>query len=104
MLTQKNKKLRRGVREVQKFVRKGERGLVIFAGDTLPIDVLCHMPLVCEEAGIPYCYVPSKEDLGAAGGSKRPTCMVMVNKHDDYTDAWDECSNELKALPSSIEL
>ena len=21
----------------------------------------CHMPLVCEEEGLPYCYTPSKE-------------------------------------------
>ena len=35
--------------------------IVIVAGDTSPIDVICHMPLVCEEKDIPYCYVPSKE-------------------------------------------
>lgn len=35
--------------------------LVILAGDTNPIEVICHMPLVCEEKGMPYCYTPSKE-------------------------------------------
>jgi len=34
---------------------------VILAGDTNPIDVICHMPVLCEEKEIPYCYVPSKE-------------------------------------------
>ncbi len=35
--------------------------LVIFAGDTSPIDVVSHMPVVCEEGSLPYCYTPSKE-------------------------------------------
>ena len=35
--------------------------VIVIAGDTSPIEVVCHMPLVCEEGGIPYCYTPSKE-------------------------------------------
>lgn len=35
--------------------------IVILAGDVSPVDVICHMPLVCEEEGLPYCYTPSKE-------------------------------------------
>ena len=35
--------------------------LVIFAGDTSPVEVICHMPAVCEQKSIPYCYTPSKE-------------------------------------------
>merc|ERR1711860_232892 len=83
---QEEKSLRKGVREVQKFIRKGETGLVVLAGDTSPVDVICHMPLVCEEKNIPYCYTPSREDLGAACGSSRPTCMVMVKPKEDYKD------------------
>jgi len=35
--------------------------IVILAGDTRPIEVICHLPVICEENGLPYCYVPSKE-------------------------------------------
>ncbi|XP_064596291.1 H/ACA ribonucleoprotein complex subunit 2-like protein [Liolophura sinensis] len=98
----KQKQLRKGVREIQKFIRKGENGLVILAGDTNPIEVICHMPLVCEEKGMPYCYTPSKEDLGAALGSVRPTCMVMVKPHDDYRELYDECSAALSELPLPV--
>ena len=35
--------------------------LVILAGDTSPIDVFSHIPVLCEENQIPYVYVPSKE-------------------------------------------
>lgn len=32
----------------------------MFAGDTLPIDVYCHLPVMCEDRSLPYAYVPSK--------------------------------------------
>lgn len=35
--------------------------IVVLAGDTSPVDVICHMPIVCEEGDLPYCYTPSKE-------------------------------------------
>lgn len=99
----KNKgSLRKGVRDVQKFIRRGEKGLVILAGDTSPIDVFSHMPVLCEDNQIPYVYVPSKEDLGAACGTKRPTCMLMVNKDDSFKEAYEECYEELKSLPLPI--
>ncbi|CAJ0923684.1 unnamed protein product [Ranitomeya imitator] len=56
----KHRNIRRGVKEVQKFLNKGEKGIVVLAGDTLPIEVYCHVPVMCEERSIPYAYVPSK--------------------------------------------
>lgn len=99
---QKQKQLRKGIREVQKFVRKGETGMIIFAGNTSPIDVISHMPMVCEEKEIPYCYVPAKEDLGLASGSKRPTCMLMIKPHEDYQELYDQCFEELQGLPLPV--
>jgi H/ACA ribonucleoprotein complex subunit 2 len=72
------KHIRRGVKEVVKGLRKGERGLAILAGDIYPIDVISHLPVLLEEANIPYLYVPSKMDLGAAASTKRPTSCVLI--------------------------
>ena len=33
----------------------------VIAGNITPIDVITHVPILCEEADIPYVYVPSKE-------------------------------------------
>jgi len=100
--SQKQKHLRKGVREVQKFIRKGERGIVVLAGDTSPIDVITHMPVLCEDNHIPYCYVPSKDELGAACGSRRQTCAVMIKSHESYKDKYDACSADVKSLPLPI--
>lgn len=98
----KQKQLRKGVREVQKFIRKGERGIVILAGNTNPIDVISHLPVYCEDNNIPYCYVPAKEDLGSACGSHRQTCAIMIKSHEEYKDIYDACFEEVKSLPLPI--
>lgn len=101
----KDKSLKRGVKEVVKAIRKGAKGIVIMAGDISPIDVLTHVPVMCEEAGIPYAFVPSKVELGQAGCTRRPTCCVMVPvpKADaaELRKYYDKCIKELKALQSS---
>ncbi|XP_078787316.1 H/ACA ribonucleoprotein complex subunit 2-like protein isoform X2 [Oryzias latipes] len=64
------KNIRRGVKEVQKFINKGEKGIVVLAGDTLPIEVYCHLPVMCEDRSLPYAYIPSKvvsQQLTCAG-------------------------------------
>ncbi|XP_073011544.1 H/ACA ribonucleoprotein complex subunit 2-like protein [Typha latifolia] len=73
-----SKCLKRGVKEVVKSIRRGHKGLCVIAGNISPIDVITHVPVLCEEAEIPYIYIPSKEDLATAGATKRPTCCVLV--------------------------
>ncbi|CAI8583607.1 unnamed protein product [Vicia faba] len=73
-----HKCIKRGVKEVVKSIRRGQKGVCVIAGNISPIDVITHVPILCEEAEIPYVYVPSKEDLATAGATKRPTCCVLV--------------------------
>ncbi|XP_074528685.1 H/ACA ribonucleoprotein complex subunit 2-like protein [Halichoeres trimaculatus] len=98
----KLKNIRRGVKEVQKFINKGEKGIVVLAGDTLPIDVYCHLPIMCEDRNMPYAYIPSKVDLGSSAGSKRPTCVILIKPHQDYQEAYDECLEEVSGLPKPL--
>ncbi|XP_031696259.1 H/ACA ribonucleoprotein complex subunit 2-like protein [Anarrhichthys ocellatus] len=98
----KVKNIRRGVKEVQKFINKGETGIVVMAGDTLPIDVYCHLPVMCEDRNLPYAYIPSKGDLGSSAGSKRPTCVILIKPHEDYQDAYDDCVAEVTGLPKPL--
>jgi H/ACA ribonucleoprotein complex subunit 2 len=84
----KNKCLKRGVKEVVKALRKSpvtnasastlSNGLVVLAADISPMDVISHIPVLCEDHGIPYIFVSSRAELGAAGATKRPTSVVMV--------------------------
>ena len=44
-----SKKVKRGVKEVGKSIRKGFNGICIFAADVSPVDVISHLPVQCED-------------------------------------------------------
>ncbi|KAJ2843840.1 snoRNA-binding protein [Coemansia brasiliensis] len=96
----KHRHVKRGVKEVVKGLRKGDKGLVVLAGNISPIDVLSHIPVLCEDNHVPYVFVPSKEELGGSCSTKRPTCCLMVvpggkgangSAHEDYKELYEEC-------------
>ncbi|KAK4403470.1 UNVERIFIED_CONTAM: H/ACA ribonucleoprotein complex subunit-like protein [Sesamum radiatum] len=92
-----HKCLKRGVKEVVKSIRRGNKGICVIAGNISPIDVITHVPILCEEANIPYIYVPSKEDLANAGATKRPTCCVLVLTKPTKGELGQEEQEKLKA-------
>lgn len=69
-----------------------------------------------EDAGVPYVFVTSKEELGHASSTKRPTSCVMVcpdqkkkskkggddEKDDDYRELYQECLEEVEKLDHKI--
>ena len=93
----KAKAVKRGVKEVVKGLRKGNKGLCVIAGDISPIDVISHLPVLCEEADVPYIFVPSKVDLGAAGQTKRPTSCTLVVSGGADVEGLDEVVKETVA-------
>lgn len=42
------------------------------------MDILSHLPVLAEDANCPYIFVSSKELLGQASSTKRPTSCVMM--------------------------
>lgn len=91
---------------------------MILAADINPIDIISHLPVLSEEAQIPYIFVASKEELGHASSTKRPTSCVMVcpnqkrkikqkageeaDKDDDYREVYEECYNEVEKLNTRV--
>ena len=53
----------------------------MLCGDISPIEVIAHLPVYCEDNEVPYIYIPSREALGEACRTKRPTsCALLVPK------------------------
>merc|ERR1719376_1341420 len=69
--------------KVTKKLKKNGKGIVIFTGDVQPIEVMCHLPIMCEDRNIQYCYVPSRLKLGGAIGSSKPTCTIFIDESAD---------------------
>lgn len=86
----KDKLVSRGVKETVKAVRKGAKGLCVIAADISPIDVLSHLPILCEDKGIPYIYVKSRAEMGEACKTKRPTSCVLIQKPKKDSEALKE--------------
>jgi len=101
----KKKQIKRGVKEVVKALRKDTQGICIIAGNISPLDVISHLPVLCEDRNVPYVFVPSKEDLGAAGLTKRPTsCMMVLPKPAKGSgDGDEEFAGEYKDVAKRVQ-
>ena len=104
----KDKLVKRGVKETVKAVRKGQAGVVIIAADISPIDVLSHLPILCEDKSVPYIYVRSRAEVGQACKTKRPTSCVLIckpdkKKHEGTVEAFKECKDKIMEVNSYID-
>jgi len=67
-VAQQSGKVKKGTNEVTKAIERGISKIVIIAEDVEPPEVVAHLPILCEERGAAYAFVPSKQDLGKALG------------------------------------
>lgn len=74
--------------------------MVVIAGNISPIDVITHIPVLCEDNGVTYVYVPEKEALGSASATKRPTSVVMLSlkSGSDLSADYSSVLEEVKGL------
>jgi len=91
-------KIRKGTNEVTKLVERGEAQFVVMAEDVQPEEILAHMPLLCEEKGVAYGYVPSKQELGVACGLGKATASMAVVDAGKAKPMMDDLANKLRAL------
>ncbi|CAH1400986.1 NHP2-like protein 1 homolog [Halyomorpha halys] len=76
------KQLRKGANESTKTLNRGLAEFIVMAADAEPLEILLHLPLLCEDKNVPYVFVRSKQALGRACGVSRPVvaCSVTVNE------------------------
>jgi len=89
-------RIRKGINETTKSIERKAAKLVVIASDVEPEEIVIHIPMLCEEKGIPYVYVPTKVELGKAVGIPVPTSSVAV---EDAGGANEILNNVLKRLP-----
>jgi len=73
-------RVRKGANETTKAVEGGSCALVVIAEDVDPEEVVMHLPIICGEKNVPYCYVQTKKELGAAAGLSVPCAAVAIEK------------------------
>lgn len=76
------KQLRKGANEVTKTLNRSVAELVIIAGDADPIEIVLHLPLLCEDKNVPYIFISSRAALGRACGVSRSVIACSIVKKD----------------------
>ena len=66
-----------------KTLNRGIAELIVMAADAEPLEILLHLPLLCEDKNVPYVYVGKQADLGRACGVSRNIIAVAVLAGDD---------------------
>lgn len=76
------KQIKKGANEATKTLNRGISEFIVMAADTEPLEILLHLPLLCEDKNVPYVFVPSKVALGRACGVSRPviSCSITTNE------------------------
>jgi U4/U6 small nuclear ribonucleoprotein SNU13 len=68
------------------------------AADTEPLEILLHLPLLCEDKNVPYVFVPSKMSLGRACGVSRSVIAASVTSSEG-----SELESQIRTIKSQIE-
>lgn len=75
-----HRQMKKGANEATKSLNRGQSEFIVMAGDAEPLEILLHLPLLCEDKNVPYVFVPSKVSLGRACGVSRPVIACSVLK------------------------
>ncbi|KAJ2071464.1 RNA binding protein snu13, partial [Coemansia sp. S155-1] len=92
------KQLKKGANEATKTLNRGISEFIVMAADCEPIEILLHLPLLCEDKNVPYVFVPSKAALGRACGVTRPVVAASVT-----TNEGSDLKSQILAIKIEIE-
>lgn len=91
-------KLRKGTNEATKAIERKQAVLVVIAEDIEPAEIVAHLPALCDEKGIPYIYVPSKRELGAAAGIDVGCGAVAIAEAGEAADTVKDIVESVREL------
>jgi len=83
-------KVKKGTNEATKAIERGVSKLIIIAEDVEPPEVVAHLPILCEERGTAYVFVPSKQELGKALGIEVTSAAAAILDSGDAQHIIDE--------------
>ena len=83
-------KVKKGTNEATKAIERGVSKLIIIAEDVEPPEVVAHLPILCEERGAAYAFVPNKQELGKALGIEVTSAAAAILDSGDAQHIIDE--------------
>jgi len=71
-------KVKKGTNEATKAIERGSSKLIIIAEDVEPPEVVAHLPILCEEQGAAFVFVPTKQELGNSLGIEITSAAAAI--------------------------
>ena len=91
-------KVRKGTNEATKAIERGTSKLIIIAEDVDPPEVVAHLPILCEEQGAAYVFVPSKQELGKALGIDITSAAAAILDSGDAQHIIDQVVSSISKI------
>ena len=91
-------KVKKGTNEATKAIERGTSKLIVIAEDVEPPEVVAHLPIICEEQGAAYAYVPSKQELGKALGIEVTSAAAAILDPGDAQHIIDEVTAKISKI------
>lgn len=81
-------------------MNRGKSSFIVMAADAEPLEIILHIPLLCEDKNVPYVFVPSKIALGRACGVTRPViaCSIVSDERSQLNDQINHIKVEIEKL------
>src|SRR5438270_14036327 len=76
------RQLKKGANEATKTLNRRIAAFIVMAGDTSPIEIVLHLPLLCEDKNVPYLFVPSTMALCRAFCVSRSVIAASVTTYE----------------------
>jgi U4/U6 small nuclear ribonucleoprotein SNU13 len=92
------KQLKKGANEATKTLNRGTAEVIVLAADAEPLEILLHLPLVCEDKNVPYVFVKSKTSLGRACGVSRPVISCSITSKEG-----SQLNSQIQDVKDAIE-
>jgi len=92
------KQLKKGANEATKTLNRGTAEIIVLAADAEPLEILLHLPLVCEDKNVGYVFVKSKAALGRACGVSRAVIAASITSKEG-----SQLNSQIQDLKDQIE-
>ena len=81
-------------------MNRGISEFIVMAADTEPLEIVLHLPLLCEDKNVAYVFVPSKIALGRACQLSRPViaCSITTNESSQLKEQINSLKDQIEQL------
>ena len=91
-------KVKKGTNEATKAIARGTSKLIVIAEDVEPPEVVAHLPILCDEQGAAYAFVPSNQELGKALGIDITSAAAAILDSGDAQHIVDQVISSISKI------